>query len=356
MTKLFSLRKRKAHKNKTKHIKRFRYNFYKKYINYKTLPDNKTQKKEIIKSEKIMENKVNNKEELNISNELIIKTLAKFSNELGSNYWNSYINDISNDLLEIESKINKKVINEEILGRYKLTKNYRKEVLKYFLEFINNQQIDIKFYFSTVSVFDLFLINYAENNSNCENFFISKKSNQFSWTKLLLLLLCCFYLIAKNDNRITISVKQLLEVKNAKEEVNDEDLNNLIYNIIRYTDVRLSEYNLYDYIHLYLVINVLNMKTLTINQEFLNNFLKFSFIFSIKIIQNIDLLNISKSIQALGIICVSFDYSKHKSKENNDDLFKYFHRWFENIEKNISNYNRNDLEKVIRWLNSYLNK
>ena len=29
---------------------------------------------------------------------------------------------------------------------------------------------------------------------------------------------------------------------------------------------------------------------------------------------------------------------------------------FENIEKNISNYNRNDLEKVIRWLNSYLNK
>ena len=107
---------------------------------------------------------------------------------------------------------------------------------------------------------------------------------------------------------------------------------------------------------LYLVINVLNMKTLTINQEFLNNFLKFSFIFSIKIIQNIDLLNISKSIQALGIICVSFDYSKHKSKENNDDLFKYIHRWFENIEKNISNYNRNDLEKVIRWLNSYLNK
>ena len=30
MTKLFALRKRKAHKNKTKKIKRFRYNFTKK--------------------------------------------------------------------------------------------------------------------------------------------------------------------------------------------------------------------------------------------------------------------------------------------------------------------------------------
>jgi hypothetical protein len=353
------LKEKPIHKDKKRKIKRFRCKFPMKTLISKTLPNNATQKNKSNRDNKFNEVKKNNKEELKINVELIRDNMTRYSDKLISIYFKAYSKNILKDFLMKESKEkeNKKVINEEILNKYKLTKVHRKYALKYLLEFIKYHKINIKCYFSTVLIFDLFLINYAENDDiECQNLLISKKTNQLSETKLILLILCCFYLTLKFNGTKPITVEQLLEYKNAKEEMNEEDLIQLIDDIAVYTDLKIDEINLYNYIEVYMIDILQRMKEFTNNQQFLEIFQNYSINFSIKIMQTIELLNIPESLQALAIVIVSFEYGKHLTGENNEYLDSYLFQWIGNLKNMIMDYKENDFQKVICFLNYYISK
>lgn len=64
---------------------------------------------------------------------------------------------------------NKKSITEDILKKYNLTKEERKLPIRYLYNFIRCHNINIKCYFCSIYIFDLFLINYSEDDLNLEN-------------------------------------------------------------------------------------------------------------------------------------------------------------------------------------------
>ena len=352
------LKEKPTHKYKSKKEKRFRYKLPKRAEISKKLSNNETQKIKSNRSKKPKIIKNDNKTGLNINIELIRENMTKYSDKLVTIYFDAYSKNILNYFLMKESKEkeNKKVINEEILNKYKLTKIHRKYALNYLLEFIKYHKFNIKCYFSTVKTFDLFLINYAEDNINCQNLFISKKTNQLSETKLILLILCCFYLTLKYNNIKSITVVQLLQYNNAKEEANEEDLIKLIDDIMIYTDANIDDINVYNYIEIYMIDILQRMKLLTNNQKFLENFQKYSINFCIKLIKNIDVLNFPESLQALGILIVSFEFSKYISGENNIYLDSYLMHWKEYLENKISDYDESDLQKIVYLLNIYISK
>lgn len=347
-----SLNDKKVNRNKNPKIKRIKFKFKKiqrcKINSSKNSTANITQKNKIIR---------NNKQDLSVNIELIQNNMNNYSSKLISSYFKAYSKNIMNDFLGKELIENKKIMNEGILNKYNITKEHRKSALKYLYNFIKYHKINIQCYFSAVSIFDLFLINYSEDkNNDCKTFFNSKATNIICETKLFLFVLCCFYLAAKFYNTKVITINQLLQFENAKNEVNYESLLELIDNILVYTDVKIAEINIYNYIELYLVDILKRMKELTFNQKFLDNFQKYAIYFSTRIVQDIDLLNILQSIQALGIIIFSFEYSKFICKENNEILDKYLRQWKDNLKNSIINYDVYKLEKIINWLNIFTSK
>ena len=97
-----------------------------------------------------------------ISNiELISQNINFYCENLDFNHFETYSNDIVTDLLFKESNENRKFINETILKKFNLTNEHRKNGLKYLYNFIKFHNFRIKCYFSTVAIFDLFLINYS---------------------------------------------------------------------------------------------------------------------------------------------------------------------------------------------------
>ena len=347
-----SLNEKKVKRNKNPKIKRIKFKFKKiqrcKINSSKNSTANITQKNRIIR---------NNKQELAVNIELIQNNMDNYSRKLISNYFEAYSKNIMNEFLVKESIENKKIINEGILNKYNITKGHRKSALKYLYNFIKYHKINIQCYFSAVSIFDLFLINYSEDeNNDCKIFFNSKATNIICETKIILFVLCCFYLTAKFYNTKVITINQLLQFENAKNEVNYDSLNELIDKIMVYTDVKIDEINIFNYIELYMVDILKRMKELTFNQKFLDNFKKYVIYFSARIVQDIDLLDILQSIQALGIIIFSFEYSKFVSEENNEILDKYLRQWKDNLKNSIINYDVNKLEKIINWLNIYTSK
>ena len=320
-----------------------------------------------------------NKKENSMNIELIQENMAKYTDKLLTNYLETYAQSIINELLLKESKEKKKVINETILNKYNLTKKHRKCALKFLFDLIQMHNINIKCYFSTVSIFDLFLINYSEDeDNNCETFFCSKKTNQFSETKLVLFVLCCFYLVSKYYNITKVlTVDAILEYENAKEEVNYDDLIELIDNIMIYIDANISNINLYYYIEVNM-IDIKNMKELTNYPKFLEIFNKIVVYFGMRILQDLDLLkmhivlirdlhlnflifpylvsildllNISENIQALAIILFSFEFSIFKSEEKSEILDRCLGKWKENIKNILINYKINEFGSIINWLN-----
>ena len=347
-----SLNSQKPKKPKNTKIKRFKIKYYKKSSKSKIITCKASTKNETQKNK----DNINNKEENSKNIELIKENMTKYADKLLTNYLQTYTQNIMNELLLKESKEKKKVINEAILNKYNLTKNHRKYLLKYLFNLIRMHNVNIECYFSIVSIFDLFLINYSEEkDNNCKTFFNSKKTNQFSETKLILFVLCCFYLASKyyNISRV-ITVDKILEYENAKEEVNYDDLIELIDNIVIYIDANISNINLYYYIEVHMICIIKNMKELTGYPKFLENFKNYVICFGIRIVQDLDLLNISENIQALAIILFSFEYSKFISEENSKILDRCLGQWKESIKDVLLNYDINGFENVINWLNIYV--
>ena len=347
-----SLNDKKANISKNKKIKRIRFKLKKIQRNKNNSSKNSTTN--VTQKDK---NIINKKEKLSTNIGIIQNNMNTYSSKLISNHFETYAKNIMVEFLEKEAIENKKIINKEILYKYNITPEHRKSALKYLYNFIKYHKINIQCFFSAVSIFDLFLINYSEDkNNDCKTFFYSKKENIISETKLILFVLCCFYIIAKFFNTKVITVDQLYQFENAKNEVNYDSLIELIDNIMIYTDLKIAEINIYNYIELYLVDILKRMKELTYNQKFLGNFQKYAIYYGTRIVQSIDLLDILQSIQALGIIIFSFEYSKFVSEENNIILDKYLKQWKENLENLIINYDVNNLEKILNWLNVYISK
>lgn len=348
--KYFNCKQNKKAQNKKS--KRFRYHCVKKHLNSKrnyVKSLNKTSTQNRIDKE-------NNKNNFYVNIDLIKENTSKYARNLLINYFEKYyINIIKKSFLN-ESKKNKEVITETTLYKYNLTNEHRKMTLKYLLNFIKYHNIDIKCYFSASLIFDLFLINYSkdEYNNNCKKFFSSKITNQFSETKLIILSLCCYYLSSKYYCSNIFTIDQLLQFENAKEEVTYDELNDLINDIIIYTDLNICHINIYYFIEILMFDILENLKKITKNKKFLDNFENFTIHFSTRIIQNIELLNIMDNIQALGIIIFSFNFSKIVSEEKNEDLDNYLKCWKEKIVPEINNYDKIAFQNVFNWLNNYI--
>ena len=206
---------------------------------------------------------------------------------------------------------------------------------------------------------DLFLINYSEDESNqekCQLFFKSKISNKISDTSLVLLLLCCFYIAAKFFNTKLITIDQLLQLDNAKDEYTFDEMNDLINEIIIYTEANICDINIYFFIEFFLFDIRKRIKQISNDEAFIEQFEGSTINFSIRIIQDISMQSISDRIKALAIIIFSFELTKYSLKKNNAQLNECFEEWKENITKPLINYDINGLLRVIQWLNSYMAK
>ena len=340
-----------------KAAKRLKYKFIRKTLknkkkSLKTLTTNDTHNyKDIIKNK----DKLN----ININFELIKKNNYKYSEKLANIHYDLYSKNILNDILQKESDINRKIITEKILNKYDLTKEHRKIAIKYLYNFMKYHNINVRSYFSSISLFDIFLINYSEdesNEENCKILFKSKATNTISETKIILFLLCCYYIVSKYFDTKRITVKQILQLENAKSETDYKDLIYLIEDIMIHSDLNMDFANIYNFIEIYMINIMKGIKELTNNQRFIESFEYYIFYFSTRIIQDIDVLKIYDSIQALGIILFSFEYSKFSSGENSEKLNSYIIKWRENFKNLSKNYNVNGLQSIINRLNIYVSK
>ena len=295
--------------------------------------------------------------EVNINIEDICENMNFYSGELMNSHFECYAADIVTNLLSKESNENNQVMTEKILNKYNITKKHRKSAFKFLLNSIKWEQVGIKCFFSTLSIFDLFLIKYSEDESNeeeCKIFFNSKKTNEFSEKKLILFMFCCFYLSSKYYNTKFSSIEQILQFENMKDEVQIDDLIDLINDIMIYTDAIISNTNLYSYIEVFMIDIIKHMKNLTKNQKFLNYFQYYVCYFSTRLVQDLNQFNILESIKALGIIIFSYDFCKFTFRENDKKLDAYLMEWKENLKYLMKNFDDNHLLYTIKCLNYYV--
>ena len=265
-----------------------------------------------------------------------INLFKKIENEYMEQFLNIYYEKYSNSSLDNSLKSlnqNKKILTEIILNKFGITEEIRKYALNYFGLFIESNNISFKYYFLSVSLFDLFLINYSEMNSNqkCYNLFVSKNSKIFSEIKLTLLLFCCYYIITRYYNIHMISINDLLECKNAKDELTYDDLNTLIKDIIK---------------------NIFKKSDCQNYENFFEIFKDGINFLGAKLSKKILLSNIEDSIQALGIMVFSFHLCKQKIKVN-DNIDFYMRKTLINFKEILNNYyGCNKLPIIINWLNN----
>ena len=277
------------------------------------------------------------------------------------NAFEIYSSGLFEQLSKEESKKENIVqINENILSNFGLTKDFRKYAFKYLAEILEQYKIPVKFYFKTVLIFDSFLLNYSKINKNdkriCVDFFKSKHDNKFSNTKLILFILCCFYIVNQIYNSRNFELKCLVNWNN-KEEMTYEELNDLIYDILEVTNLEINIVGIYDFINLF--IFDLNKRIRIISNEniFINCNNKNVNYFAMKIVQEISLNDIIPSIQALGVIMFSIEYSKFLTEKyiQNEKLNFLVENWLKNVKNLLVNYNYEDIKRVIQWLNNYIN-
>ena len=294
----------------------------------------------------------------NLNLDLIKKNLKEYTFELVNRHFENYSQKYLANILGQENE-SKKPITEEILKKYNLSKEDRKTAIKFLYNFIKCHKINIKCYFSSIYMFDLFLVNYSEDDSNqesCQSFFKSKITNQISEIRTILLLLCCFYIVAKFYNTKLISIDQLLLLENAKYEYSFDEMNDLISDIIMYTQANICDINLYIFIELYLFDIRKRMKQISIDEAFIDKFEVSAIHFTTRIVQDISVQPIYDSIQALAITLFSFEFTKHTLEVNNEQLNACFKEWRERLTHSLINYDINGVVQVIQWLNSYMAK
>ena len=148
--------------------------------------------------------------------------------------------------------------------------------------------------------------------------------------------------------------EDLLLLEDAKDEVNYDDLINLVDDIMIYTDSDICNKNIDSYIEIFMFGILKSLKNMTKNEKFLHHFENNVIFFSCRFVQEIHEFNILESIQVLGIIIFSFEFSKFSYKENNEILDNYLIQWKDNLKDMIKEYDANKLEYVINWLNSYV--
>ena len=271
----------------------------------------------------------------------------------------SYSNDMLKNYLKLETnKDNLVQINGEILSKFGITKDLRKFAFKYLIEVLTPNNTNKKLYFKTTTIFDLFLINYSKNNENesCSKFFSSKLDGSFSQSKLIIFILSCYFIINQTFSAQNFELK-CIEKWDEKNELTYDELNILINTILTEVDCNLDNLCLYDFLNLFLFDLNNKLKNVTDKNYFTDFFSQSINIFSVKIIQDISLNNINPSAQCLGIIMFSYEYTKFAVKKNlqNDKIHFIIENWIQNVKNILFNINKQDLKRVIHWLNDYVN-
>ena len=284
--------------------------------------------------------------------------LSYYTKSLNNTFY-TYSSDILNNYLKQETnKDNLVQINDEILSKFGITKDLRKFAFKYLIEVLTSQNVNKKLYFKTTTVFDSFLINYSKNNEQalCSQFFASKKDGIYSQSKLIIFILCCYFIINQTFCTKNFELK-CIEKWDENHEITYDDLNKLIYTILTEVDCNLDNLCLYDFLNLFLFDLNNKLKNVTNKNYFTDFFNQSVNIFSVKIIQDISLNNINPSAQCLGIIMFSYEYTKFAVKKNlqNDKINFVIENWIQNVKNVLFNIKKQDLKRVINWLNNYVN-
>jgi len=282
--------------------------------------------------------------EFNYYNNSLCNVFYTYSGELLTKYFKKENN--KEDLAQI---------NEAILSKFGITKELRKYAFKYLLEVLKPYNIRGKLYFKTVSLFDSFLITYSKNHSkdSCAQFLISKHDKIFSRTKLVLFTLCCFFIINQIFNTQNFELR-CLEKWDDEEEFSYDELNKLIYDILKEVDFNIDILGLYDFFNLFLFDLNKKLKIATNENTFVDYFNKSANNFAIKLVQDISLSDVMPSVQSFGVIMFSLEYTKFMVKHS-DNVNFLIENWIQKFKNIFINYNQNDVKRVIHWLNDYVN-
>lgn len=199
------------------------------------------------------------------------------------------------------------------------------------------------------------MINYSEANNieKCRNLFLSKKTKIFCEIKLTLLLFCCYYIIARYYNLNFISINDLLQCKNAKDEFTYDDLDYLIRDILIYTDCNIIILNIYSFVELFMfeIRRIFKKYDCKNYDEFLEIFKDGVSFLGAKLSKKIVMSNIEDSIQALGVMIFGFQLCKEKLKINENIDF-YVRKSLFNFQDILNKYyGNNKLPIIIDWLN-----
>ena len=293
----------------------------------------------------------NNKEKESLFNDYYSQSL--------DNVFYTYSGELLEKYLEREkNKENLAQINEEILKKFGITKELRKFSFKYLLEILKNYNIRGKLYFKTASLFDYFLKLYSRNHSNeeCSSFLLSKHDKHFSKSKLILFTLCCFFIINQTFNSQNFELR-CLEKWDDENELNYDELNDLVYTILKEVDFYIDILDQYDFLNLFLFDLNKKLKIVTNDNTFINFFNQCVTNFSIKMTQDISLNDVMPSAQSFGVIMFSLEYSKFMMKQNfrNDNANFIVENWIKKVKNIFANNESNDIKRVIHWLNNYVN-
>ena len=290
-----------------------------------------------------------------------IKSNKSYYGKILENTFNDYASQILLDLIQKESKIiNRTIITKDILSLYNITNEHRKYALKFLQKIINEHNILTECYFKSVIIFDKFLINFSKNSENlekCKNFFKAKdEKKDISSTKLLIFILCCFYIANQIYNVKSFSLKHILNInvsnENDKNETTYEELIELTDNIILYINCDIDDVDIYQFISLFLFDLNKRFKILIGKNNLIEQFRNLVIFFGIKLLQNITLLEILPSIQVLGIVIVCFKLISENNNEN-EELNVFFQKWIDNIVDLIDGYEPKKLANIIDWVKGY---
>lgn len=258
-------------------------------------------------------------------------------------------------LHEKEEKIEKRaILTEEILRKFSLDKELRRNLLKYIFDMLTKNNIPRKYYFKTMSVFDSFLINFSEQNTEeeCKQLFISKHTKTFSETKLVVLCFCCFYLVNQIWNSHSFDLKCLINW-NEKNEYSFDELCDLVDLILITLDCDTNKINIYDFLEIFL-FDINNRIKDNINEEFKTIFNDSIFLFAIKFTQDIKFLSIPPRTQAISIIAVGFSWIKLDSKNSKlKEVYEYIEQWLCRLKEDAKCENT-DIANIVNWCDEYV--
>lgn len=283
-------------------------------------------------------------------------TFNYYSKSLVNNF-NTYARSRLENLVKREILDEK--INEKILANFGLDKDLRKFAFKYLSRILDQYNIPIKYYFHAIKIFDKYLVKYSKivqnKKKSCSEKFISKKTQKFSKMKLILFILCCFYIANQIYNSKNMDIKCLLNWSQEDEMTTDE-INELVCDILNVTDFGINDVGIFDYIDILSFDLNQKLKILSNGNVFISALNNNIYCYSMKLTQDISLVNIKPSMQALGVTMFIIEYTKfYMSKVDNIEKMNYLiSNWILNVKSFFPNYNYDEIKFIINWLNTYV--